>query len=114
VLVFKILLPDEWAGFESSGRFDGSAFDRQSGFIHCSSRQQVGSTAQRFFADEPDLVVLTVDPQLLGDTLRWEPASNGELFPHVYGALPRAAVVSVHHVAGATQVEKTLGGAPDP
>jgi uncharacterized protein (DUF952 family) len=41
VLIYKILLPAEWAKFEAAGRFDGSRFDRSSGFVHCSSREQV-------------------------------------------------------------------------
>jgi uncharacterized protein (DUF952 family) len=108
--VYKILLPVEWATFEASGRFDGSPFDVQSGFVHCSSRTQAGNTALRFFADEPELVVLAIDTEMLGDAVRWESASGGELFPHVYGPLPRAAVVGVHHVVGAAQVGATLAG----
>jgi uncharacterized protein (DUF952 family) len=47
VLIYKILLPSQWAEFEAAGRFDGSPFDRSCGFIHCSSREHVGGTALR-------------------------------------------------------------------
>jgi predicted dehydrogenase len=30
----------------------------------------------------------------LGETMRWEPAHGGQLFPHIYGPLPIGAVVS--------------------
>ncbi|RIV39811.1 DUF952 domain-containing protein [Micromonospora radicis] len=33
-----MLLPDEWAEFQAAGRFTGSPFDQDSGFVHCSSR----------------------------------------------------------------------------
>ena len=51
MLIYKILLPEEWNQFESSGSFDGSPFDESSGFVHFSSRSQVVATAGRFFAD---------------------------------------------------------------
>jgi uncharacterized protein (DUF952 family) len=108
MLIYKILLPAEWADFEAAGQFDGSPFDRESGFVHLSSREQVGDTALRVFGREPALVVVAVDAALLGDSVRWEPASNGELFPHVYGQLPLAAVVDVRRVAGAGSVDAAL------
>jgi uncharacterized protein (DUF952 family) len=108
VLIYKILLPAEWAAFEAAGRFDGSPFDHQSGFIHCSSREQVGPTAMRVFPDEPALVVAAVDAAALGESVRWEESTDGGLFPHVYGSVPRTAVAAVHQVAGAAEVEKAL------
>lgn len=108
MLVYKILLPAEWDAFQAAGRFDGSEFDSSSGFIHCSSRAQVGATAQRVFGEARDLVVVGLDADLFGDALRWEPAPNGGPFPHVYASLPMRAVVSVHRVAGAAQVDSTL------
>ncbi len=108
MLIYKILLPAEWAEFESAGRFDGSPFDHESGFIHLSSREQVGGTALRVFSDQPDLVVAAIDTERLRDPLRWEPASNGDVFPHVYGSLPMEAVAAVHRVAGASTVEDAV------
>ena len=105
--IYKILLPSEWARFEEQERFDGSPFDLESGFVHCSSREQVGATATRVFPDEPLLIVVALDEQRLDD-VRWEPAPDGESFPHVYGDLPLDAVVGVHPVGGAALVEETL------
>ncbi|MGC5053979.1 DUF952 domain-containing protein [Micromonospora sp. DT48] len=105
MLIYKILLPDEWAEFQAAGRFDGSPFDRDSGFIHCSSRTQLAATAARVFGDQPHLVVAALDASLLADVLRWEDAPNGGPFPHVYAALPAAAVVGVYPVAGVTRVD---------
>ena len=109
VLIYKILLPAEWAAFEAAGRFDGSPFDHSSGYLHCSSREQVGATAARFFADEPALIIVALDAEPLGDHLRWEEATDGGSFPHVYAPLPISAVVAVHHAAGAATVDETLG-----
>lgn len=71
------------------------------GFIHCSSPAQVVTTANLFFRGERELVLLCIDDTHLAGVLKWEPAvpassaKAGELFPHVYGPLPVAAVVHV-------------------
>ena len=45
-------------------------------------------------ADLDTLVLLTVDPALVPSEIVWEPPAPGvdDLFPHVYGPLPVAAV----------------------
>jgi uncharacterized protein (DUF952 family) len=108
VLLYKILLPEEWAEFDAAGQFNGSPFDRESGFVHLSSRDQVAETARRIFANEPALVIVAIDEDAVAETLRWEPASDRGLFPHVYGVIPRAAVVTVFEVAGAGHVDQVL------
>ncbi|RKR92465.1 uncharacterized protein (DUF952 family) [Micromonospora pisi] len=92
-MIYKLLAGAEWAEAEAQGRYEGSAVDRQDGFIHLSGREQVVETAARHFAGEADLVLLTVDPDRL-DELRWEPSRGGSLFPHLYGPLPVNAVLS--------------------
>jgi uncharacterized protein (DUF952 family) len=108
VLIYKILLPPEWAELDAAGRFDGSPFDVESGFIHCSSRAQVAAVAKRVFGDQPALVVAAVDTDALGDPVRWEAASDGLHYPHIYGTLPRHAVVAAYPVPGADAVEDVL------
>ncbi len=100
MLIYKILLPDEWTAFEGAGTFDGSPFDHESGFVHCSSREQVGPTALRYFAGAGELVVLALDTDVLGETVRWE------TFPHVYGPLTSDAIVEVHRFTSATEVDR--------
>jgi uncharacterized protein (DUF952 family) len=39
-------------------------------------------------------MLAAVDLSRLGDTVRWEPSRGGQLFPHIYGPLPLAAVLS--------------------
>ena len=77
------------------GRFDGSADDARDGFIHLSAGHQVAGTLAKYFAGQRDLVLLAVDPERLGERLRWEKSRGGELFPHLYGPLDLAHVISV-------------------
>ena len=74
------------------GRYGGAREDSADGFMHFSTGAQVAESAARHRAGEPDLVLIAVDPDRLGAALRWEPARDGALFPHLYGALPIDAV----------------------
>jgi uncharacterized protein (DUF952 family) len=65
------------------------------GFIHCSHAGQVAWVANSFYRDEADLLVLVIDPARLTVPVRDEDPGIGQLFPHVYGAIERAAVVGV-------------------
>ena len=77
------------------GRFQGSADDARDGFIHLSAGHQVAGTLAKYFAGQRDLVLLAVDPDRLGESLRWEESRGGELFPHLYGPLDLDHVISV-------------------
>jgi uncharacterized protein (DUF952 family) len=68
------------------------------GFIHFSSAEQVAGTLQRFFGGRHDMLLLTIDPAALPSAPRWEEGEPGVLFPHLYAALPRSAVVAVERI----------------
>jgi uncharacterized protein (DUF952 family) len=89
IMIYKILLPSEWAQFQPAEHFAGSALDRRSGFVHRSARGQLAATARRFFRDEPLLIVVGLDEAALAD-VRWEATPDGQSFPHVYGPCPGA------------------------
>lgn len=108
MLIYKILLPTEWTEFQTNGHFDGSTLDNKSGFIHCSSRDQVGGVAQGLFGQEPELVVVALNAETLGQRVRWEPVPDAGAFPHVYTPLPIDAVVAVHRITGASSVDEVL------
>ncbi len=109
VVIYKILLPSEWAEFQAEGEFAGSAHDLRDGFVHLSTRDQVAETGRRVFSAEPDLFVAAVDTDAVAPWLRWEEsASRAAGFPHVYAALPLSAVVEVYRVAGAAELDGAL------
>lgn len=94
--IYKILPRAEWTAAVAAGRFEGSAVDRQDGYIHFSTAAQAGETARRYFAGQADLLVLEVEGDDLGEALKWEPSRGGDLFPHLYAALDPGAVRAVH------------------
>lgn len=94
-LIYKICPEPLWREAEREGRFAGAPVDLQDGYIHLSTAAQVAATASRHFAGRPDLLLVGVDPAALGGRLRYEPSRGGDLFPHLYGTLPMAAVRTV-------------------
>jgi uncharacterized protein (DUF952 family) len=95
-LIYHICLREEWELAAQSGAYTGSSQDRADGFIHFSTAGQLPQSARRHRAGQVGLVLLAVDPHVLGKALRWELSRQGALFPHLYGALPLSAVRSVH------------------
>ena len=66
------------------------------GFVHCSTPAQVAGTARLLFAGNDDLLLLVIDPRRLDAPVRHEDLYGiGQGFPHVYGPVPRAAIVEV-------------------
>jgi uncharacterized protein (DUF952 family) len=69
------------------------------GFVHLSTPDQVHLPANRLYAGRGDLVLLRIDPARLSSPVRWEPGVPTDPaameFPHLYGPLPIAAVISV-------------------
>jgi uncharacterized protein (DUF952 family) len=90
--IYKICEGALWREAERAGTFQGAPVDARDGFIHFSGAGQVRETAARHFAGVPDLLLIAVDADALGDALKWEVSRGGDLFPHLYGALPLAAV----------------------
>jgi uncharacterized protein (DUF952 family) len=91
--IYKICESALWREAERTGLFRGAPIDAHDGFIHFSTAAQVRETAAKHFAGADDLMLIAVDADALADTLRWEESRGGDLFPHLYGALPRAAVL---------------------
>lgn len=90
--IYKICERTAWQEAERTGAYRGSALDIGDGFIHFSTAAQVGETATKHFAGQTDLMLVAVDGDALGSALKWERSRGGDLFPHLYGALPLKAV----------------------
>lgn len=87
MMIYKLLLPAEWATLERDGATRGAPIDIEDGFVHLSTAAQVEETARRYFAGLEGVVLAAVAPDPLGEALRWEPSRGGDLFPHLYREL---------------------------
>ncbi len=97
-MLYHIAMPDDWAAAQRTGRYTASTRGRtlaEEGYIHCSFAEQVTATATRFYGDVEEVVLLEIDPEQLSSAVVSEDlVGSGEAFPHVYGPIDVAAVVS--------------------
>ncbi len=99
--LYHLALAPEWHAARSQGVYRRSTRGlslEEVGFIHASHSHQIEATHQRFYADAADVLLLTIDPGRLAAAdiaVVEEPApGSGELFPHIKGPLPLAAVLA--------------------
>jgi uncharacterized protein (DUF952 family) len=91
--VYKVLSEAAFEAAWTAGRFDGSTDDARDGFIHLSAGHQLAATLATHFAGQDGLVLVALDAERLGPSLKWEASRGGALFPHLYAPLELAAVL---------------------
>ncbi|HZL81771.1 MAG TPA: DUF952 domain-containing protein [Demequina sp.] len=98
--IWHLALAEDWDEAVATGSYRVSTLGRtlaQEGFIHCSRPEQAPGVAARFYADvTAPLRILVMDDDRVrasGVEVKYEDAGNGELFPHIYGAIDPAWVV---------------------
>lgn len=97
-VLLHLVTVEDWARAQADGGIEpGPAGDDE--FVHLSAPHQVHLPANRLFGGREDVVLLVLDPDHLNGEVRWEPGVPGDpasmTFPHLYGALPLAAVVRI-------------------
>ncbi len=93
-VAWKVLTAPQLATLLATRAFAGAPVDLADGYIHLSTAEQLPETLAKHFAGRTDLHLAKVDLAMLGDAVRWEPSRGGQLFPHLYGVLPLAAVIA--------------------
>ncbi|QLL09368.1 DUF952 domain-containing protein [Mycobacterium vicinigordonae] len=96
----RLCSEQEWSDAREGGWIRPEGGDSgTAAFVHLSTPQQVHLPANRLYAGRRDLVLLYIDAAALAAPVRWETGVPGDpesmLFPHLYGALPVAAVRQV-------------------
>ena len=97
--IFHIATVADWTAAQESGSYTTSTRGRtlaEEGFIHASRGDQWLAVRRRFYADvDEPIVLLTIDTDLLTSRVVEEPvADSAETFPHVYGPIDVAAVLT--------------------
>ena len=99
--IFHIATASDWDDALTSGAYTTSTRGvslEQEGFIHASRADQWEGVRERFYSDvDEPLVLLEIETELLDVPVVEEVPGPGmtETFPHVYGAIPPAAVVRI-------------------
>lgn len=96
-----ITTPQAWAAARRAGVIAPPSLAAE-GFVHCSTRGQLGLTLARHFRGAGPLLVLVLDPRAVAADLRWVESHPGERFPHVHAPVPVGAVVAVEEVTPPT------------
>lgn len=91
-MLLHVITADGWAEVKRAGRLSAAPF------LHLCTAAQLPFVLERFFAGQAGLLVLRISPA--GLDVRWEVSEAGmDPFPHLYGAAPVSAVVSVEPVS---------------
>ncbi len=97
-IIYHIVSAQHWAIQETSEVYEAESLQTE-GFIHLSRKEQVNGVLNRYYQHVPDLLLLHVDSAKLTYELKYELATNDELFPHVYGPLNKEAVVEIEKIS---------------
>lgn len=99
-MIYHICQKSRWEEGKASGAYEADTLEAE-GFMHASTITQVVDVANAVFTGQTDLVFLVIDETKLTSELKYETASNGQAYPHLYGALnPDAVVKEMEYAAG--------------
>jgi len=95
--IYHIVLPDDWAAFDTE-LYRAKSLETE-GFIHCSFAEQLNAVIARYYAGEPEVVVLEIETDTLMSRVLKEPSTASEIYPHIYGPINRDSIVSVRRLS---------------
>ncbi len=98
-MIYKVCSRSVWEEIRTLTSWNGSAHDRRDGFIHFSTASQLEGTVRKHYAGQTDLMLLAIDADSLGESLKWEPSRDGDLFPHLYGPLLISSIEAAQDLA---------------
>lgn len=94
MLIYHIVLPEVWEKFKDENFYEAESLATER-FIHCSYRSQLPDVLERYYRNAEKVLILHVNPYLLTSQLIAEHSTGGEIYPHVYGAINRNAIVEI-------------------
>lgn len=93
-MIYHVTTNEEWEAFKTRQVYAPAAYERE-GFIHLCQLNQLQGVLDRYYKSRTDIMLLHVDEKKLVSTLKYESGTNGELFPHVYGEINKAAIEKI-------------------
>lgn len=96
--IYHIARPEDWESSAAAGEYSAESLESE-GFIHCSFDEQLTGVLDRYYKGAGEVLVLEIDPELLGPKLVIEPSTGGELYPHIYGKINVDAVTGISRIA---------------
>ena len=94
-IIYHLVGRSDWEAARFDDEYNAESLALE-GFIHCSKdHAQLFAVAQRIYGGRDDMLVLEVDTGCLTAPVKQEPSRSGEVYPHIYGPINRAAVARV-------------------
>lgn len=90
--IYHIVLPEVWEEIKNIPLYSAPSL-LSDGFIHCSYDHQIDGVLERYYSGHSEVVIMTIDTDLLGSRLVAEPSTNDEVYPHIYGPINLHSVV---------------------
>jgi uncharacterized protein (DUF952 family) len=91
---YHITTPEQWAKFRDKDFYEAESLQTE-GFIHASFAEQLEETLKIHYKNVTQVLLLTIDSDLLTSKLVVEKSRNGEDFPHIYGAINKSAITAI-------------------
>jgi uncharacterized protein (DUF952 family) len=92
--IYHITTSEDWASALENGQYECASLSEE-GFIHFSRKEQVITTANRYYQNVHGLLLLQANTSRTAAQLKNETAPSGEVFPHLYGSLNLDSITSV-------------------
>jgi uncharacterized protein (DUF952 family) len=92
-IIYHLVPIAYWESQPADRPYTPADFAREE-FIHCTQgEEQLAVVANRYYRnDQGEWLVLVLDEQAITSEIKYEPGSDGLLYPHIYGALNRDAI----------------------
>lgn len=98
MIIYKVCPKADYQEAKTDGLYYGTPADHEDGYMHFSTAAQLGETLEKHYAGQSDLVLLYIDVERVENHLKWEPARDGDLFPHLYSELNMDHVLQTHEL----------------
>ncbi|MCY7357459.1 MAG: DUF952 domain-containing protein [Rudanella sp.] len=96
-MIYHVTTLADWQRQATAATYEAASLLTE-GFIHMSEANQVAGVLERYYQNVPDLLLLHIEPNQLAAELKYESATNNELFPHLYGPIDKGAIVEVEKI----------------
>jgi uncharacterized protein (DUF952 family) len=94
LIFYHITTPEKWAEFRDKDFYEAEGLQTE-GFIHASFAEQLEKTLKIHYKNVAQVLLLTIDSDLLTSKLVVEKSRNNEDFPHIYGAINKSAITAI-------------------
>jgi uncharacterized protein (DUF952 family) len=94
-LIYHVVNVELWKNIQEKAEIRPEDLG-ESEFVHCCTHGQIGDVLEKWFPGQTGLLAMEINTELLAADVVYENLEGGEdLFPHVYGVIPRYAITNV-------------------